>query len=374
MSFLDENMVVTDDPAKAEALAKKGVMVKLVDSVDEKLDPVGKEDDDINNDGKVDKTDKYLANRRKAIAKAIKKEDLEEGKLANALGGAAMLASLLLVNKINSSDPVVQRLKAEYEQAEPAKQDSIQKLLTKRLIFLDTGKFDNTTPMREGEKEEFKYKAPKDKDKDDIKIDPDTKFTVDLKHLIQKHMKEGKSKEDTIKITKALMAKLHNKGKVEIDGTTLLFKEIKDIRNIKAMISKAKMERDKALKNGNDGLADKIEGRLKVKLDNLNYNWKAYPDAMEVLGDFLEEADLDIRDMQMELPDAPDYLGDDGRDYEGSKARSQMLKMKRYIIALGQMIDDESELEAWVQAKLTKASDYMSSVYHYLDYQRMKDE
>ena len=39
-----------------------------------KLDPVGKEDDDINNDGKVDKTDKYLKNRRKAISKAIKKE------------------------------------------------------------------------------------------------------------------------------------------------------------------------------------------------------------------------------------------------------------------------------------------------------------
>jgi len=41
--------------------------------MDEKLDPVGKEDDDINNDGKVDKTDKYLANRRKAISKATKK-------------------------------------------------------------------------------------------------------------------------------------------------------------------------------------------------------------------------------------------------------------------------------------------------------------
>ena len=39
-----------------------------------KLDPVGKEDDDINNDGKVNKTDKYLKNRRKAISKAIKKE------------------------------------------------------------------------------------------------------------------------------------------------------------------------------------------------------------------------------------------------------------------------------------------------------------
>ena len=40
-----------------------------IEVVDEKLDPVGKEDDDINNDGKVDKTDKYLASRRKAISK-----------------------------------------------------------------------------------------------------------------------------------------------------------------------------------------------------------------------------------------------------------------------------------------------------------------
>jgi len=37
-----------------------------------KLDKVGKEDKDINNDGKVDSTDDYLANRRKAIAKTMK--------------------------------------------------------------------------------------------------------------------------------------------------------------------------------------------------------------------------------------------------------------------------------------------------------------
>ena len=40
----------------------------------ESLDPVGKEDGDVNNDGKKDKTDKYLMNRRKAIGKAMKKE------------------------------------------------------------------------------------------------------------------------------------------------------------------------------------------------------------------------------------------------------------------------------------------------------------
>ena len=39
----------------------------------EKLDPVGQEDDDINNDGKVDKTDDYLKNKRKKTSQAINK-------------------------------------------------------------------------------------------------------------------------------------------------------------------------------------------------------------------------------------------------------------------------------------------------------------
>ena len=43
-----------------------------------KLDPVGKEDDDIDNDGDVDSSDKYLHSRRKAISKAMKKEAAEE--------------------------------------------------------------------------------------------------------------------------------------------------------------------------------------------------------------------------------------------------------------------------------------------------------
>ena len=39
-----------------------------------KMDPVGQEDGDINNDGKKDGTDKYLKSRRKAIGKAIAKK------------------------------------------------------------------------------------------------------------------------------------------------------------------------------------------------------------------------------------------------------------------------------------------------------------
>jgi len=41
---------------------------------EKKMDPVGQEDGDINNDGKKDGTDKYLASRRKAIGKAIAKK------------------------------------------------------------------------------------------------------------------------------------------------------------------------------------------------------------------------------------------------------------------------------------------------------------
>lgn len=38
-----------------------------------KMDPVGQADADIDNDGDVDKSDKYLKNRRKAITKSVKK-------------------------------------------------------------------------------------------------------------------------------------------------------------------------------------------------------------------------------------------------------------------------------------------------------------
>tara|TARA_B100000965_G_C19498462_1_gene716319 strand:- start:514 stop:1002 length:489 start_codon:yes stop_codon:yes gene_type:complete len=48
--------------------------------VTEKLDPVGQEDDDVNNDGKKNtSTDKYLMKRRAAIGKAMGKKKMSEG-------------------------------------------------------------------------------------------------------------------------------------------------------------------------------------------------------------------------------------------------------------------------------------------------------
>ena len=60
-----------------QAMQKK---LKELDKVKtEALDPVGQEDADIDNDGDIDSSDKYLRKRRKAIGKAIKKEKMKEG-------------------------------------------------------------------------------------------------------------------------------------------------------------------------------------------------------------------------------------------------------------------------------------------------------
>ena len=46
--------------------------------IDEAMDPVGKEDGDVDNDGDTDDSDRYLKKRRAAIAKAIKKQGKNE--------------------------------------------------------------------------------------------------------------------------------------------------------------------------------------------------------------------------------------------------------------------------------------------------------
>ena len=61
-------------PVDYRTLAQSYKPVGNVFNEFKKLDPVGQEDKDINNDGKTDGTDKYLMNRRKAIGKAIAKK------------------------------------------------------------------------------------------------------------------------------------------------------------------------------------------------------------------------------------------------------------------------------------------------------------
>jgi hypothetical protein len=58
-------------------------------------------------------------------------------------------------------------------------------------------------------------------------------------------------------------------------------------------------------------------------------------------------------------------------DHEVQMARSDLYKIAKYSIKLHDMLKTVSEAEGiqgWQQAKITKAADYMSSVFHSLDY------
>ena len=62
------------------------------------------------------------------------------------------------------------------------------------------------------------------------------------------------------------------------------------------------------------------------------------------------------------------------QDHEVQMARSDLYKAAKYSIKLHDMLKNVSEqqgLEGWVQAKITKAADYLSSVKHYMEFEMM---
>ena len=73
-SLLD---AVRDVQSKSDGVSKHAAFGYVTEK--KKMDPVGDADADIDNDGDVDKSDKYLHNRRKAIKKAMggKKDTVE---------------------------------------------------------------------------------------------------------------------------------------------------------------------------------------------------------------------------------------------------------------------------------------------------------
>ena len=65
------------------------------------------------------------------------------------------------------------------------------------------------------------------------------------------------------------------------------------------------------------------------------------------------------------------------RDHEVQMARADLYKIAKYAIKLHDMLKGVSEaegIEGWQQAKITKAADYIGSVYHALDYDMKFDE
>lgn len=56
-------------------------------------------------------------------------------------------------------------------------------------------------------------------------------------------------------------------------------------------------------------------------------------------------------------------------DDEVKMAKADLYKLSKYSIKIFKALHPGKDLDAWVQAKITKAADYISSVYHYIEYE-----
>ena len=55
-------------------------------------------------------------------------------------------------------------------------------------------------------------------------------------------------------------------------------------------------------------------------------------------------------------------------DYEGSMAKEQLVSMAHHALELAKMMDENTQLDAWVQSKISVASDYIQTVTDFLKY------
>ncbi len=77
--------------------------------------------------------------------------------------------------------------------------------------------------------------------------------------------------------------------------------------------------------------------------------------------------ELQMAQNDSEMPYSGPKMGSKIDDSEGEMAKNQLLHMAKYAIAMAAKLDDNEELEGWVQSKITLAKDYVSKVKHYLE-------
>ena len=319
-----------------EELAKEIENSSLITPINEKLDPVGKEDDDIDNDGDVDKTDKYLLNRRKAIKKAVDKQDVKE-----ALNPEV-------------SKTVNNLIKAMAKRYDYSEQDAVFAIMA----ALKQRDFD-------GVNEEMDPQRPKDKEFDLAqqlsKLTPeDREKLAMIQQMISKEkMEEGEG--STLKLSAKDMEKLHKDGKLVIDDHTILYAtgkpkvdETVDVENIDKFLPKINTK------------AEYME--LLPKILNLDVPGVTPSMKKIALRDYVKSnkvnEDVDLGHV----------------DNEPHMLKSDLYRIGKYAMELYKILDgfDDGETEFdfphWWQSKIIKARHMLTSAKHYLDFELKEPE
>ena len=106
--------------------------------------------------------------------------------------------------------------------------------------------------------------------------------------------------------------------------------------------------------------------RLKEIVKNALSEKKAKPDFLD-----LDKDGNKKESMKKAAQDAKKSVKEE-LDYEGEMAKSELYRLMQNAQELMGSLDDDTQLEAWVQSKITKAADYLNSVTQYLAYQNTK--
>ena len=287
----DEMVFVSGQLTNAAKEAKQKLGLGPQDDVYvmEAMDPVGKGDADIDNDGDVDSSDKYLKNRRKAIAKAIAKvkESLELDEL-----------------KVKNSK-IAQKLEKEIE----ALEKSISKL----------------TPL-----------AKKDDDAN-MKL-----FAAKKKLASKKEMHDNIMKE-SLDLREYFYVEFHE---------PYVFKSL-ELDEAKEMSMKAVM---KKIKDGEWEAMQDVKSGKHIDFRNTESNKR-------VTIYVTEESDLQKYSYDEPYNDAS-YESE--YNNEGEMIKSQLRTMIDAAKEIHYMLDDNDNVPEWVQSKITKATDYIDSARDYM--------
>mgnify|MGYP003120372626 CR=1 FL=1 len=104
------------------------------------------------------------------------------------------------------------------------------------------------------------------------------------------------------------------------------------------------------------------------------------PLAQAIMSMLNEEKTMNESIIELDIPGMVETLPQQGVQHhhdkhgEGSMAKAQMTRMCDDAVWLLENVDDVQELESWVQAKITKASDYIQSVRNYLEYHKLNEQ
>lgn len=125
-----------------------------------------------------------------------------------------------------------------------------------------------------------------------------------------------------------------------------------------------------------EAITNYFEAKTKKYDDNPSLKGKqatSLPDKLQAAiikkkgGKVEEEAMLFTNDFAKQ--DQVNYIDDEGR-----MAKQQLFKIKKYAQELCDMLDDNTQLEGWVQAKITKAEEAIGAVKHYMEYEMFRKQ